>query len=207
MNDIVVIGVCGKIGHGKDTLSDYLVENYGFEKLSLAKPIKQAVSALYNIPMQTMEDRVLKETIDPRWNKSPRQILQWLGTEVLRNNDKDHLTKLCKYKINHIINDTTTTTKRIVISDVRFDNEAQMIREFQHYYNITNDFTIKTEIIKVDATTRLLKNNETINETSSTRKHASESGISPELIGITVYNNKDQVHFLNTIDEIITEIV
>ncbi len=37
----MIIGIFGKKGHGKDTIADYLVDNYNFHKLSYAEPIKK----------------------------------------------------------------------------------------------------------------------------------------------------------------------
>ena len=45
MNKIIV-GFIGASGSGKDTASDYLVNNYGFKKMSFADPLKKMVNTL-----------------------------------------------------------------------------------------------------------------------------------------------------------------
>lgn len=63
-----LIGFCGLKGSGKDTSADYLVENYGYAKMSLASPIKDACLSIFGFP----EDHLwgassLRETPDKRY--------------------------------------------------------------------------------------------------------------------------------------------
>lgn len=37
----MIIGITGKIGSGKSTLSSYLTENHNYEEYSMAKPLKE----------------------------------------------------------------------------------------------------------------------------------------------------------------------
>ena len=64
-----------------------------------------------------------KEMIDDYWKVSPRYVLQKVGTECLRNNfDKDVWVKSLQNKI-------LKCSGRIVVPDVRFLNEAKMIKD------------------------------------------------------------------------------
>lgn len=56
-----VFALSGWRGSGKDTVADFLVQEYGFTKLSFAKPLKDEVAATYNIPRQWLDDPVAKE--------------------------------------------------------------------------------------------------------------------------------------------------
>ena len=43
----MLIGICGKAGAGKDTVGDFLIQNYGFNKIALADPIKRLVKDIF----------------------------------------------------------------------------------------------------------------------------------------------------------------
>ena len=50
----MIIGICGLIGSGKGIVSDYLVDTYGFEKISFADKLKDAVSELFGLDRQIL---------------------------------------------------------------------------------------------------------------------------------------------------------
>ena len=72
----MIIGLVGKKGSGKDTMADFLVENYHFKQYAYAEPLKKLCQDLFCLTDAQVNCHALKETIDERWNKSPRQILQ-----------------------------------------------------------------------------------------------------------------------------------
>ena len=43
----MIIGICGFIGSGKDTIADYLVNFHEFRRESFASSLKDAVSAVF----------------------------------------------------------------------------------------------------------------------------------------------------------------
>ena len=43
----MIIGVCGLIGAGKDTIADYLVNVHEFRRESFANTLKDAVAAVF----------------------------------------------------------------------------------------------------------------------------------------------------------------
>lgn len=115
----MIIGLAGKAGSGKDTVADYLVANYGFEKISFSKPLKDMLSAA-GFPEPTNRDD--KETNIPGYNFSWRHMAQTLGTEWGR---------VCLDQNFWV--DTAMrgvySNKNYVFSDVRFENEADAIRK------------------------------------------------------------------------------
>lgn len=116
-----IIGITGRAGAGKNTAAEALCE---YEEVAFVKPLKDAVKILFNFTDEQLHDTKLKEVIDPRWGKSPRQILQWLGTDCLRSEINEHFFLLhMENKIQHLKSDN------VVITDVRFDNEAKFIKE------------------------------------------------------------------------------
>ena len=163
----IVIGLHGPAGVGKDTIADYMVRSWGFQKVSFAGPLKRGVSELFGIPMEDMEDRTVKEQTIETWGKSPRELNQWLGTEVMRNQF------MTDFFLRSMDKSIETAGERIVVSDVRFDNEAEYI------LNNCCGF-----VWKVNAVSR--------GQLSySAMAHSTEKPISPSLIGISVDNNSD----------------
>ncbi len=131
----MIIGICGLIGSGKDTIADFLVKEHNFQKLSFADKLKDSVAEMFEWDRQlldgkTDESRAWREKSDEFWSKemgrdiTPRYVLQVFGTECMRDGFYDGVwVSLAKKKIldNPDIN--------WVIPDVRFENEANMIKE------------------------------------------------------------------------------
>lgn len=115
-----LIAFTGFKGCGKTTAALGLVSGYGFEILSFAKPLKDAAQIIFGLTDEQLLDRTLKETVDPRWNLTPRQILQQLGTEVGRQFSPDIWIKSLETKIK--------PDGKYVIDDCRFMNEANWVR-------------------------------------------------------------------------------
>jgi ribose 1,5-bisphosphokinase PhnN len=120
----ILIGLAGPAGAGKDTVADYLVEKHSFQKLSFAGPLKAMLAAG---GMPEPQDRALKELAIPGFDFSWRQAAQSLGTEWGRELDPDLWIKLVEKRIASIDNVLSSRGSRIVLSDVRFVNEAEMI--------------------------------------------------------------------------------
>ena len=130
----MIIGVCGLIGCGKGTVGDILVENYGFTKLSFADKLKDGVATVFNwdramLEGDTVESREWRETQDDFWTKetgrtiTPRLVLQEFGTDCMRHGFDDGIwVSLVKQELVKYPN------KNFVIPDVRFPNEANMIK-------------------------------------------------------------------------------
>ncbi len=70
----------GNAGVGKTTASNYLINTYQYKRESFAGALKQCVKVMFDFSdNQVYGDATVKETIDPRWNISPRQALQLVG--------------------------------------------------------------------------------------------------------------------------------
>ena len=131
----MIIGICGLIGSGKDTVAQYLINNHNFEKISFADKLKDAVSTMFDwdrdlLDGKTDESREWREQVDPYWTAetgeeiTPRLVLQKFGTECMRQGFYDGIwVSLTKQ---HILKNPK---KHFVIPDVRFPNEAKMLYE------------------------------------------------------------------------------
>lgn len=132
---MVIIGICGQKRHGKDTIANYLVDKYGFIKMSYAQPIKDICEKLFHFNGEQLDGK-LKETIDDVWGFTPRQAFQFIGTDLFRDQFKQLSPNIGEdiwaFRLNQEINlalSNSHQTQHICISDVRFDNEIKLLRE------------------------------------------------------------------------------
>jgi hypothetical protein len=128
-----IIGICGFIGSGKDTVADYLVNFHGFKRESFANSLKDAVSMVFGwdrelLEGRTKQSREWREQKDEWWSKrlgrdiTPRWVLQYWGTEVVRKGfHNDTWVASLENRLHQTQND-------IVITDCRFPNEIRAIK-------------------------------------------------------------------------------
>jgi len=131
----MIIGICGFISSGKDTIADYLVNFNEFRRESFASALKDAVAPVFGWDREMLEGRTKaarewREQVDPWWaerlgmpNLTPRWVLQYWGTEVCRKGFSDDIW------IASLENKLRTASDDIVISDCRFPNEIKAIKE------------------------------------------------------------------------------
>ncbi len=129
----MIIGFVGFIGSGKDTAADYLVNYHGFRRDSFANSLKDAAASVFGwdrvlLEGRTTESRKWRDQVDQWWadrlgipTLTPRWVLQYWGTDVLRNHFHDDIW------IASLENRMRKTKDNIVISDVRFPNEISAI--------------------------------------------------------------------------------
>jgi hypothetical protein len=130
----MIIGVCGFIGSGKDTVADYLQNFHEFRRESFASTLKDAVAAVFGwdrtmLEGRTKEAREWREQVDPWWaarldmpTLTPRWVLQYWGTEVCRRAFHDDIW------IASLENKLRNSRDNIVISDCRFPNEIESLK-------------------------------------------------------------------------------
>ena len=129
-----IIGVTGLKFNGKDTVANYICNKYGYRRIAFADILKEICAVLFGFTDEQLNGSE-KEVKDPNWfNMTPRQILQFVGTELFRDNmsklnsefKNDFWLLCCKKKISDILN--LDKNALLVISDVRFTNEGDMIK-------------------------------------------------------------------------------
>lgn len=178
-----IIGITGRKYSGKDTFADYISKKYGYTKICYADPLKTVCGTLFSLSEEQLYGDK-KEVSDPRWfDLTPRQILQFVGTELFRTN----MAKLCpnfedKFWL-HIARNNILTIQRenpnalIVVSDIRFCNELDLIHEL-------NGITFRVERPAIN----------------SNDKHESESYVDNLDVNITIKNDKTVNDFYKEID-------
>lgn len=130
----MIIGICGLINAGKDTVAEYLIQDHGFRRDSFAASLKDAVSVVFGwdrelLEGHTQQSRVWREQVNSWWAQrlsipdlTPRWILQNWGTELFRRNFHEDIW------VASIENKLRQRQDAVVISDCRFPNEVEALR-------------------------------------------------------------------------------
>jgi hypothetical protein len=157
-NQPMLIGISGKAGVGKDTLGKFLCDEYHCLHYYFAKPLKEGAKIMFALTDKQIANKEVP--VEP-WGISPRKIWQLLGTEVGRGIDPAIWIKNAEMFVESVPGRT------VVITDVRFDNEAIFIRN------------------RGGIVINIVRNKDDIIE----NRHSSEGGLRPDNIDLTIHNN------------------
>lgn len=124
MGTKALIGVAGPAGVGKDTAARYLARTFHLEHYAFAGPIKDALSAM-GFERGLFDQDGFKDEPIPDIGVSYRKLAQTLGTEWGRSIVSDFWLRLAVRRHSNLPDDLLG----MVISDVRFDNEAAWVRQ------------------------------------------------------------------------------
>ena len=126
-----VIGICGRARAGKDAVADHLAREFGARKLKFAAPLKGAVSALFDIPLERLESDE-KDEVDPRLGVTPRHIMQWLGTDIIQQAfPRDVAPRFGRrFFCERLCWDLDATDAPILVSDMRFAHENDALAQY-----------------------------------------------------------------------------
>ena len=158
-NQPLVIGFAGKARSGKDTAGKYLVDEYQFLRYSFAQPLKDATKIMFHLTDKQIEN---KEKPAEPWGRSPRELYQKVGTDIARNIDVNVWVKGADIFMHD------NPGRSIVITDVRFSNEAFWIRDQGGI------------VVYLQSETRGIYEN---------GEHSSENGLSGEDVDIVIEND------------------
>ena len=144
----MIIGLCGRMRSGKTEIAK-ICEEYGYEKLYFALPLKQLCADILDISIDELNRAknegidigltigkdicdilseeteipldVVTETCDGVLLSNVRQMLQFIGTDLIRKYNTDWHVNRIRAMIDE--------NKNYVIDDVRFPNEKRMIED------------------------------------------------------------------------------
>jgi hypothetical protein len=126
-----IIGISGKIGVGKTTIAQNIaLSREGWQISAFADLLKEEVARQYHFDLRLAYSDKGKETLiklPDGPSKTVRELLQYYGTEVVRAKDQNYWVRgmeqhlaIARHKIDGL-----------VIDDVRFPNEAGLIRRWR----------------------------------------------------------------------------
>lgn len=215
----MIIGVAGQKKHGKDTVANYLVKNYGYTQRAFADNLKELCAEAFSISLPRMYDENDKEKLFSMPIIAFNQITHILEKvlESYRLLPHDILAIYKKFHakgsfscIRDILQFIGTDILRdLVDEDYHYNTVVKYFRENNITNGVISDVRFPNERDNLaldfrDAKTILvirpsLENNETSN-------HASETslGLQSEY-NYTVYNDKKLSDLYSEIDKIIIE--
>jgi hypothetical protein len=112
---MLVVALSGKMGHGKTTVAQYLVNNYGFERMGFSDKLKEHIRDMIFAEKDIQEK--------PDWM---RKLMQAYGA-ARRATDPDYwserlIEELCWHRWG--------PDEYIVIDDLRFENEIEALEKW-----------------------------------------------------------------------------
>ena len=126
----MIIGIAGKKGSGKDTAGQYLISKHGFRRYAFGDPVKEVCRLLFGFTDEQLYGTQKEEMTE--FGIRPREAFQKIGTEFgrqqLHNLLPDLRVKEGELWID-IFRRECPNDKLIVVTDVRFQNEADAIKE------------------------------------------------------------------------------
>lgn len=148
----MVLGIVGKKHAGKDTFAGFIKRyNPEYQILHYADRLKEVCTKVFPIPAKCYYEPELKEVafdqaimIDsylPSMEEelgvklhyenllamNPRQLLQLVGTQYVRNHHPHYWTDYLKNKI--VTDQPDPETRCVIVPDVRFENEGKVLTD------------------------------------------------------------------------------
>lgn len=135
-HNVKIVGIAGKAGYGKTTVSKMIYELCPrTEVAAFAAPLKGLLSVIFqDLTDYHLKDPVGKVTKTDLLNgHSPRELMQFFGTDFVREFDPNLWVKLAKKKIEvarQVPPRGRLKLNVLVFDDVRFENELELIRKY-----------------------------------------------------------------------------
>ncbi len=133
------IGLCGYMRSGKDTIADYLIENYGYTRFGFAQALKEEVARGVGCTVEELNEEPLRSQVRP--------VLQIWGTEFRRGQDPNYWISQADQKISR---HQSRFGRPIVFNDVRFQNEIDLLRE-RGFLIIRIDMSVEDVLVYQEA--------------------------------------------------------
>ena len=122
-----IIALCGVKRSGKDTAASFIASAFGYQHVKFAGRLKDCCRLLFNLSDEQLEGR-LKEVEDPRWQQTPRRIMQFFGTELMQIELQRLIPGIgTSFWVKQLLE--AHRDQCIVISDMRFVHEAREVMQ------------------------------------------------------------------------------
>lgn len=174
----ILIGLTGRARSGKTTAAEHLARTYLLEQYAFADPLRDGLMAIFNLDPTDFEGDRKEQPLG--WlDCSPRQLMQSMGTEWARNTvHPDVWVKLAEQNLEYMTK-ALGAVLGIIVSDVRFENEADLIRR------------------RGGTVIHILRPN-----ALAVNPHISEAGIAANSADLTLPNYGTVEGFLRSLDEV-----
>lgn len=160
LNMARIIAICGSKRSGKDTVASYISQNHDYKPVKFASKLKKVCMELFDLSESQVEDDC-KDVVDQRYGRTPRELMQFFGTEIMQFKIQDILPNSGRlFWVKHLLD--TTKNDKIVISDMRFKHEADevlkadpyaiIIRIIRDKNNVTDSHCSENEFNDIPAT-------------------------------------------------------
>jgi len=182
-NKVRVIAFIGKIGVGKTTVAEYLVNTQQYVRLRFADKLKSMLRTL-GLTAREVEGDLKECACDVLCGQTPRHAMITLGTEWGRDMiGKDIWVNALNREMLYKIDSGVT---KFVIDDVRFLSEAKWVQDLKYLH----DVVIESCLIRLVRESRGVEIN-----------HQSELEQNEIVEDWIIYNNYDLVTLFKSVDE------
>ncbi len=124
----VVVALCGRTQSGKDTAAQGLLRA-GWTREMFAGPLKAGCRELFGLTdAQVHGDE--RDVVDARYLRTPRQILQFMGTEVFQYKVQELLPDVGRgFWAKALCDRVRACSGHVVVTDLRFQHEVDALMQ------------------------------------------------------------------------------
>jgi hypothetical protein len=204
-----IVGITGRKNSGKSTVASLLVQEFDYKEFAFADPLKQLLEILFFLEPQHLHDPDFKEQIIEEFRVSPRRLMQQIGTDLFRDRLVQVLPELdlsghtfwiwhMQQRIERYVRSLEGTGKEplIVISDLRFEDEIEFLRDLE---NNSSPRKTKLWILKIIR-------DRTDGETSVMTKHKSEEMSHTGENVVNICNNESLENLRSSVSRTIKDV-
>jgi hypothetical protein len=128
----MIISITGKIGSGKDTIADIIMQYtpyHDWEIKKFAGKLRDIAEILSGVPKINFEDQEFKkQDMGPNWGMTYRDLLQRLGTEAMRNGLHENVWVNALFADYYFNIEEDEQMPNWLITDCRFPNELEAVK-------------------------------------------------------------------------------